>query len=153
MVTFVLLDRGLGPDLPGAHVLVPSPLVSGGLVLAPDLPGDDIILAHEADLSLREEEGKINVPKARNSYSKKLSYKSTSIICYSLSYWLRKVLSFRHIMITLCSFLVIGHAQNLGHARDHGHGHAPSHDHVQSHQCSSQTEVLVEVQPHQVFSM
>lgn len=49
-------------------------------------------------------------------------------------------------------FLVIGHAQNLDHVQDHAHVHAPGHDHVQSHQCSSPTEVLVEVQRLQVFS-
>ena len=45
-----------------------------------------------------------------------------------------------------------GHAQNLDHVQDHAHVHAPGHDHVQSHQCSSPTEVLVEVQRLQVFS-
>lgn len=40
----------------------------------------------------------------------------------------------------------LGHAHVQDHARDH------DHDHVQSRQCSSRTEVLVEVPLHQVSS-
>ena len=62
-------------------------------------------------------------------------------------------LSFHNISIILAfDLLVIGHAQNLDHVQDHAHVHAPGHDHAQSHQCSSPTEVLVEVQRLQVFS-
>lgn len=62
-------------------------------------------------------------------------------------------LSFHNISIILAfDLLVIGYAQNLDHVQDHAHVHAPGHDHAQSHQCSSPTEVLVEVQRLQVFS-
>lgn len=59
ITSFLSSDRGLGPDHPDAHVLVPLPLASSdlGLDLVPDLQRD-VTLALEAGPSLRGEEGK-----------------------------------------------------------------------------------------------
>lgn len=65
--------------------------------------------------------------------------------------------TFLHCITTVLSpyeslFLFLDHdrARDLGHA--HAQDHARDHGHVQSRQCSSLTEVLVEVPLHQVSS-